>query len=281
MKLSVALQYLLPHRLLSRLALYAATWRWRPWKDWLIGLVVRRFDVDMGEAAQPDPQAYPSFGAFFTRALKPGARSADPDPCALLMPADGRISQLGRIESGRVFQAKGQSYTAAELLGDDEAAQPFADGWFATVYLAPRDYHRVHMPWSGTLRETLHVPGRIFSVAPFAVQAIPRLFARNERLVCHFDADFGPMCVVMVGAVLVSGVETVWSGVEIPKYASRPIRKDWRGKGIALERFAEMARFNYGSTVIVLLPNAAGLTLEPALAAEQDVRVGQRMGRIT
>ena len=279
---AVALQYLLPHRLASRLALYAANWRWRPWKDWLIGLVIRRFDVNMDEAAQPDPHAYTSFNAFFTRALKPGARTPDPDPRALLMPADGRISQLGRIEpdesgTGRIFQAKGQSYTAAELLGDVDAAAPFNDGWFATVYLAPRDYHRVHMPWTGTLRETLHVPGRIFSVAPFAVQAIPRLFARNERLVCHFDTDFGPICVVMVGAVLVSGVETVWSGVEIPRYASRPVRKDWRGKGITLERFAEMARFNYGSTVIVLLPKG-GVELDSSLQAEQAVRLGQRLG---
>ena len=284
MKPAVALQYLLPHRLLSRLALYAANWRWRPWKDWLIGLVVRRFDVDMAEAAQPDPHAYPSFNAFFTRALKPGARVADPDPRALLMPADGRISQLGPIghsfqDRGRIFQAKGQSYTAAELLGDAHAAEPFDDGWFATVYLAPRDYHRVHMPWTGTLRETLHVPGRIFSVAPFAVQAIPRLFARNERLVCHFDTDFGPMCVVMVGAVLVSGVETVWSGIEIPRYASKPVRKDWRGKDITIERFAEMARFNYGSTVIVLLPKSS-VSLEDSLQAEQAVRLGQRLGHV-
>ncbi len=279
MRAAVALQYLLPHRLLSRLALYAANWRWRPWKDWLIDLVVRRFDVDMSEAAQPDPQSYPSFGAFFTRALKVDARIPDPDPRALLMPADGRISQLGPIESGRIFQAKGQSYTAAELLGDANAAEPFADGWFATIYLAPRDYHRVHMPWTGTLRETLHVPGRIFSVAPFAVQAIPRLFARNERLVCHFDTDFGSMCLVMIGAVLVSGVETVWSGIEIPRYASKPVRKDWRGKGIAIERFAEMARFNYGSTVIVLLPKGV-VALDGSLQAEQAVRLGQRLGRV-
>lgn len=276
---AIALQYLLPHRLLSRLALHAARWRWRPWKDALIGAVVRRFGVDMDEAAQADPRAYASFNAFFTRALKAGARTPDPDPRALLMPADGRISQLGRIETGRIFQAKGQSYTAAELLADAAAAQPFADGWFATVYLSPRDYHRVHMPWTGTLRETLHVPGRIFSVAPFAVAAIPRLFARNERLVCHFDTDFGPLCVVMVGAILVSGVETVWSGVEIPNYATRPIRKDWRGKGITIERFAEMARFNYGSTVIVLLPRA-GVELDAALAAGQAVQLGQRLGRI-
>jgi phosphatidylserine decarboxylase len=276
---AVALQYLLPHRLLSRLALHAANWRWRPWKDWLIGLVIRRFDVDMSEAAQPDPQAYPSFNAFFTRALKPGARIPDPDPRALSMPADGRISQIGHVESGRIFQAKGQSYTAAELLGDADAAEPFANGWFATIYLAPRDYHRVHMPWTGTLRETLHVPGRIFSVAPFAVQAIPRLFARNERLVCHFDTGFGPMAVVMVGAVLVSGVETVWSGIENPRYASRIVRKDWRGKGITLDRFAEMARFNYGSTVIVLLPKDR-VSLEASLQAEQAVRLGQRLGRV-
>ncbi|MEO5596510.1 MAG: archaetidylserine decarboxylase [Lysobacteraceae bacterium] len=285
---AVALQYLLPHRLLSRLAQYAAQWRWRPWKDWLIGLVIRKFDVNMEEAAQPDPTAYPSFGEFFIRALKDGARIPDADPRALLMPADGRISQLGRIgesfdthtafdDAGRIFQAKGQSYTAAELLGDAQAAAAFAGGSFATIYLAPRDYHRVHMPWTGTLRETLHVPGRIFSVAPFAVQAIPRLFARNERLVCHFDTDFGPMCLVMVGAVLVSGVETVWSGIEIPRYASRPVRKDWRGKHITIERFAEMARFNYGSTVIVLFPRDV-VALNPALKPEQSVRLGERLG---
>ncbi|MBS0461058.1 MAG: phosphatidylserine decarboxylase [Proteobacteria bacterium] len=268
---------MLPHRLASRLARYAARWRWRPWKDWLIGMVVRRFGVDMDEAAQADPRAYASFAEFFTRALKPGVRTPDPGPNALLMPADGRISQLGPIRSGRIFQAKGQSYTAAELLGDEAAAAAFVDGWFATVYLSPRDYHRVHMPWTGRLRETLHVPGRIFSVAPFAVQAIPRLFARNERLVCHFDTDFGPMCLVMVGAILVSGVETVWSGVEIPRYASKIVRKDWRGKGIVIERFAEMARFNYGSTVIVLLPRT-GIALDSTLAAERPVRLGQRLG---
>lgn len=279
MKPAVALQYLLPHRLLSRLAYVAAHWRWRPWKDLLIGQVVRRFDVDMSETEQSDPYAHPHFNAFFTRALKAGARAPDPDPQALLMPADGRISQLGQIQSGRIFQAKGHSYTAAELLGDADAAAPFADGWFATVYLSPRDYHRVHMPWTGTLRETLHVPGRIFSVAPSAVQAIPRLFARNERLVCHFDTGFGPLCLVMVGAVLVSGVETVWNGIEIPRYAARPVRKDWRDKGISIDRFAEMARFNYGSTVIVLLPRQ-GVTLEASLQAEQAVRLGQRLGTI-
>ena len=150
------------------------------------------------------------------------------------------------------------------------------DGVFATVYLSPRDYHRVHMPWTGTLRETVHVPGRLFSVGPDAVGSVSRLFARNERLVCHFDCDFGPMALVMVGALLVSGVETVWGGVEIPPYGGPITVKDYRGKGITLERFAEMARFNYGSTVIVLLPRGVA-ELAPQLASQLPVRLGERL----
>ncbi len=275
----VALQYLLPHRLVSRLALHAAYSRWRPWKNFLIGRVLAHFDVAMDEAAEPDPYAYPSFNAFFTRALRPGARVADADPRALLMPSDGRISQSGRIHAGRIFQAKGHDYSVAELLGDEVAAKPFAEGDFLNVYLAPRDYHRVHMPWRGSLRETLHVPGRLFSVSPATAGAVPRLFARNERLVCHFDCDFGPMAVVLVGAMLVSGVETVWNGVNIPKYASRPVRRDFRGLGVELERFAEMGRFNYGSTVIVLLPPGA-VQLDASLTPQQVVRVGQSAGAV-
>ncbi|UII62989.1 archaetidylserine decarboxylase [Xanthomonas translucens pv. translucens] len=278
MSLLTTLTYVLPHRLLSSLARRLAYSSRPGLKQWLIDTVVRRFGVDLAEAAEPDPRAYPTFNAFFTRALKPGARVADPDPQALLMPADGRISQLGPIQDGRIFQAKGQSFTATELLGDAAAAAPFANGLYATVYLSPRDYHRVHMPWTGTLRETVHVPGRLFSVGPDAVRHVPRLFARNERLVCHFDTAFGPMASVMVGALLVSGVETVWSGVEIPRYGDRITRKDWRGKGIVLQRFAEMARFNYGSTVIVLLPPGVA-TLDPALAAETPVRLGQALAR--
>ena len=271
-----ALTYVLPHRLLSSLARSLAYSTHRSTKQWLIDTVTRKFGVDLSEAAEPDPTAYPTFNAFFTRALKPGARVADADPAAFLMPADGHVSQCGDIVDGRIFQAKGQSFTAAELLGDDEAARPFTDGVYATVYLSPRDYHRVHMPWTGTLRETVHVPGRLFSVGTAAVADVPRLFARNERLVCHFDTEFGPMASVMVGALLVSGVETVWSGVEIPAYADRISRKDYRGKGIVLERFAEMARFNYGSTVIVLLPKGAAM-LDPSLKAEMPVRLGQRL----
>ena len=277
--LAVLAQYALPHRLLSRLVMWATRLRITIWKNFLIRQIASRFNVNWDEAAERDLNAYPHFNAFFTRALKPGARQADADSNQLLMPADGQISQLGRIEAGRIFQAKGQFYTAAELLGDEAAAKPFQTGEFITVYLSPRDYHRVHMPWTGNLRETVHVPGRLFSVAPFAVQAIPRMFARNERLVCHFDTDFGPMAVVMVGAMLVSGVETVWNGVDIPPYGRRIVRRDWRGKQIHLQRFDEMARFNMGSTVIVLVP--PGVHLHEHLQAEQAVQVGQSLGRVS
>ncbi|MBU8974871.1 MULTISPECIES: archaetidylserine decarboxylase [unclassified Lysobacter] len=276
MSLVTALTYVLPHRLLSSMARSLAYSDNPRLKQWLIDTVTRRFGVNLGEAAQSDPTRYPTFNAFFTRALKPGARIADADPRSLVMPADGHVSQCGPIENGRIFQAKGQSFTAAELLGDEADAAPFNNGLFATVYLSPRDYHRVHMPWTGRLRETVHVPGRLFSVGTAAVANVPRLFARNERLVCHFDTDFGPMACVMVGALLVSGVETVWSGEEIPAYGDRINRKDWRAENITIDRFAEMARFNYGSTVIVLLP-AGVATLDPSLHAESPVRLGQKL----
>ncbi|MBS0581596.1 MAG: phosphatidylserine decarboxylase [Proteobacteria bacterium] len=281
MRPAVALQYLLPHRALSRIVYWATRWTWTPWKNFLIDTVVKNYAVDMDEAAQPDPRAYASFNAFFTRALKPGARTAPADPRAIACPADGRISQAGAIVaneagSGRIFQAKGFDFSVAELLGDELEAQKYTNGQFATVYLSPRDYHRMHMPLAGTLRETVHVPGRLFSVAPFTVEAVPRLFARNERLVCHFDGEHGPFAVVMVGAMLVSSVETVWSGLEIPPYASTITRKDWREKRIRLERFAEMGRFNMGSTVILLLPGALSLAAECVAGA--SVRVGDALG---
>lgn len=276
MSLVTTLTYALPHRLLSSWARRLAYSTDPKMSQLLINAVTEKFGVDLGEAANPDPASYASFNAFFTRALKPGARVADADPRAVLMPADGHISQLGNIEDGRIFQAKGQSFTAAELLGDATDAKPFNDGLFATIYLSPRDYHRVHMPVRGVLRETVHVPGRLFSVGTDAVANVPRLFARNERLVCHFDTEYGPMVQVMVGALLVSGVETVWSGEEIPAYGDKVTRKDWRGKHISLDRFAEMARFNYGSTVITLLPRGVA-ELNPQLKPESPVRLGQKL----
>ncbi|MER3547414.1 MAG: phosphatidylserine decarboxylase, partial [Rhodanobacteraceae bacterium] len=184
--------------------------------------------------------------------------------------------QAGRIHEGRVLQAKGQDFTVAEFLADDERAKAYRDGNFVTVYLSPRDYHRVHMPLDGELIETVHVPGRLFSVAPAPVAQIPRLFARNERLICHFESTRGPFVVALVGAMLVSGVTTVWHGREVPPYAAHVVHGDWRGRGVKLARFAEMGRFEMGSTVILLLPKDC--LLSAGLLPEMPVRVGQRLG---
>jgi len=274
---AILAQYLLPHKTLSRIVRAATRWTWRPWKNLLIGRVVRAYRVDMAEAAQPDPFAYPSFNAFFTRALRDGARRAQGDDDAILSPADGCISQIGRIQAGRILQAKGRTYSVAELLADTGAAARYGNGAFVTIYLSPRDYHRVHMPLEGELVETVHVPGRLFSVAPGPVAGIPGLFARNERLVCHFKGPRGPFAVAMVGAMLVSGITTVWSGKVVPAYARAIVRRDWRGHGIRLARFAEMARFEMGSTVIVLVP--AG-QFDPKFGSENAVTVGQRLGHL-
>ena len=276
MTFKIILQYVLPHRALSRVVYWATRWTFAPWKNWLISTIVRNYHVNMAEALQPDPLAYQHFNAFFTRKLRADARLADADPATLLCPADGRVSQSGDIVDGRIFEAKGHDYTAAELLGDEAAAAPYRNGRFVNVYLSPRDYHRVHMPMAGRLKETVHVPGRIFSVAPFAVEAIPRLFARNERLVCHFESEHGPFVLVMVGAILVSSVATVWDGLVIPPYASSIRRKSFEEQNITLERFAEMARFNMGSTVILLMPE--GMATLDALQPQQSVQVGQRLG---
>ncbi|MBL0027777.1 MAG: phosphatidylserine decarboxylase [Rhodanobacteraceae bacterium] len=272
----IALQYLLPHRLLSSIALRIARIE-SPWfKNAMIRFIANKFGVDWTEAASSDLDDYKHFNAFFTRALKPGARVVAGDARTIVMPADGRISQCGPIRHGRMFQAKGFDFSAEELLADTALAKRFDGGVFATVYLSPRDYHRVHMPCAGRLLETRHVPGRLFSVGTSTVAQVPRVFARNERLVCLFETEFGPMAVVMVGALLVSGVETVWNGVEIPAYADRVIVRDYRDRTdpVHLDRFAEMARFNYGSTVIVLLPPGVA-TLDAALSAEVPVRLGQ------
>ena len=279
MRPAVLLQYMLPHRFLSRLVLWGTRWTFAPWKNFLIGRIVHSYNVDLGEAENPDPASYRHFNAFFTRALRKGARPQPSDPQAILSPADGRISQAGTVAAGRLLQAKARDFSVAELLGDEKAAIAYAHASFLTVYLSPRDYHRVHMPIAGELVESLHVPGRIFSVAPFAVAAVPRVFARNERLVCLFRNERGPFAVVLVGAILVSGIETVWRGVEIPPYARAITRRDYRGRGVWLARGAELGRFNMGSTVIVLVPAQVGQFI-PGLAAEQPLRVGELVGRL-
>lgn len=254
-QLFLASQYAAPHHLVSRAMGRMADSRSPELKNWMISRFVRRYQVDMSEALVEDPLAYGSFNEFFTRALKPDARPLDDTPGAVLSPADGAISQLGPIEHGRIFQAKGHSYGLTDLLGgDSERAAPFTGGEFATIYLSPRDYHRVHMPVAGTLREMIHVPGRLFSVNPLTAGHVPSLFARNERVVCVFDTEHGPMALVLVGAMIVASVETVWAGLVTPhKRQVRAVRYDAPARApIHLEKGAEMGRFLLGSTVIVL-----------------------------
>jgi len=254
-RLFIASQYLLPHHLLSRLAGCVAECRVRWFKNAFTAWFAKRYQVDMLQAQVEDLTAYEHFNAFFTRALKPDARPLDPTPGAILSPADGAISQLGKIEHGRIFQAKGHSFSVQELLGGDPAnAAPFMGGEFATIYLSPKDYHRVHMPLAGTLREMVYVPGRIFSVNQTTAENVPELFARNERVVCIFDTERGPMAMVLVGAMIVASVETVWAGlVTPPKRELKTFRYDEAARAaVHLEKGAEMGRFKLGSTVVLL-----------------------------
>ena len=269
----------LPHHLLSRLVYFATRWRAHWWKNLLISRFIRHFNVDMSEAAQPSPLQYPDFNGFFTRALKPGARPQPAEPLAITSPVDGRISQIGRITHGRLLQAKGRDYSLVDLLGGDaRRSAEFQQGEFATLYLSPRDYHRIHMPCDARLIETVYIPGRLFSVAPHTTRAIPRLFTRNERLAALFETSSGPMAMVLVGAIFVACMETVWGGV-IPPAADIRVRK-YPGEDAPPPRFRrgdEMGRFNMGSTVILLY--GPGQTVwRTDLTAGQPVNVGQILG---
>ena len=272
-KLFALIQYPLPHHLLSRLVGWLAECR-QPWlKNVLVRAFIRRFRVDMDEAAESDPTAYATFNDFFTRALEEDAR---PLGEGVMSPADGRLSQFGAIEAGQLLQAKGHYFSAMDLLGGDgEAARRYLGGSFATVYLSPSDYHRVHMPLAGTLTEVVYVPGRLFSVNAATTKHVPKLFARNERLVCHFDTEHGPMAVVLVGAMIVAAIETVWAGqiTPLPRGGVQRIRFD---TPVHLERGAEMGRFKLGSTVVMALSEPVGFaaSLEPGA----KVKMGQSLG---
>ena len=275
-KLFIGLQYLLPQHLLSRITGWLAASRISWLKNLLITQFAKHFDVDMSEAVEPEPTAYENFNAFFTRALVDNARPIDASDMALVCPADGAISQLGPIEGGRIFQAKNQFFNTMELLGGDSArAEQFLDGEFATIYLSPRDYHRVHMPCAGTLTAQTYVPGDLFSVNQVTAENVPRLFARNERLVCYFDTEFGPMAMILVGALIVAGIETTWSGQVAPP-TREPKTVDFQNTpaGVSLERGEEMGRFKLGSTVILLFPNNR-VRWEDQYQAGTSTRLGQ------
>ena len=277
--LEYALQAMLPTRLLSSL-MHRATQIRTPWlKNTSIRFVLRHFDVDMSEAVEPDALAYPTFNAFFTRALKPQARPLADEP-ALLSPVDGRISQWGRIEGDTIFQAKGRSFSASALLGDATAAKVFRNGHFATIYLAPNNYHRIHMPRTARLISARYLPGRLFSVQPSTARAIDRLFARNERHVMWFESDGQPMAMVLVGALFVGSIETVVDGKISPPHSRQPREFTYSEGGVALQRGQEVGRFNMGSTVILLLPEGA-VDWRQDLGPDSPVRMGQALGQLT
>ena len=271
---------LLPHHVLSRMVRSATRWRVRWWKNLLIQLFIRHFRVDMSEAVHSETDAYPHFNSFFTRALRDGVRPQPDTPAAIACPVDGAISELGPISGDRLLQAKGRHYSLIDLLGGNrEQADTFSDGLFCTLYLSPRDYHRIHMPVDGRLRETTYIPGRLFSVAPHTTRAISGLFTRNERLVTVFDSEAGPVAVILVGAIFVACTETVWGGVAQP--TGRGIEARHFGPdsdtAVSLRRGEELGRFNMGSTVILLFPPGRAQWL-PELQAGQAVRLGQTLG---
>jgi len=279
----VGLQHLLPQHLLSGLMYRLARVEWSPLRTPLIWVFIRVTGIRMAEAAEPDPRRYRHLNALFTRALRPELRPPDPDPAAVLSPVDGTLSQLGTIEAGRLIQAKGRDYGLVDLLGGDaEAERQLTGGSFATLYLSPKDYHRIHMPLAGELRGMTYLPGRLFSVNTITAALVPGLFARNERVVCRFETPAGPMAMVLVGAIFVGGIETVWAGEVTPTSAAGSKTNapaDRQAQAVRLERGAEMGRFNLGSTVILLFPPGA-VSWDPGLAPGSPVRMGQRIGTL-
>ena len=274
-RLKVLPQYLLPKRALTVYAGWRASRRWGARTTKLIRWFIAKYGVDMSEAANPDPASYPSFNEFFTRALKPGARPlAQAD---LLCPVDGAISQFGAIRRDQILQAKGHDYSTTALVGGDAAlAARFDDGHFATLYLSPKDYHRIHMPCDGRLLRMLYVPGDLFSVNPTTARGVPGLFARNERVVCVFESARGPFVLALVGATIVGSMATVWHGVVNPPRAAQ--LREWRYDGgqIVLKQGDEMGRFLLGSTVVMLFP-AGSLQFNPDWAPARAVRLGEAM----
>ena len=284
-KLFVLSQYITPQLSLSRLAGRLADSTGTPaLRSRFIRWFINRYGVNMSEAENSDPNSYSSFNDFFTRALKPGLRPIGGNESTLVSPVDGCVSQLGNISGGRIFQAKGQSFSLLELLGgDQQRADIFAEGEFATIYLAPGDYHRIHMPMAGQLREMVHVPGRLFSVNPATAANVPNLFARNERVVCLFDTAAGPMALVLVGAMIVGSVETPWAGVVKPGAAPGDggvSQQNYSGEqAFNFARGEEMGRFRLGSTVVMVMPKGRA-QWNDAQKPGKKVRLGEAFGEV-
>ena len=272
-KILASIFYILPHHAITWLMFKGARIRWLPLKNFIIKTYTDLNPVKMQEAVEEDMFAYESLNAFFTRALKAEHRPFDENENNWLCPVDGSVSQAQAIKDGRIFQAKDHDYSLLELLGGDRELETiFENGQFSTLYLSPRDYHRIHMPTTGTLKHMQYIPGRLFSVAAFTVNHIPRLFARNERCVCYFETEQGPMAMILVGAINVSAMETVWHGL-ITSEAKKIKRFDYSKESIVLERGEEMGRFNLGSTVIVLSTNT--MKIDEKITAGAEIQLGQ------
>jgi len=271
--------YPLPHHLISR-AVFWLTRRQSAVTPFVIKRFIKLFNVDMHDAVEPSPDSYPTFNAFFTRALNPTARPISDGTNDVACPADGCVSAIGTIQNGQVFQAKGQNYSLLKLLGGDEqAAERLSHGSFTTIYLSPRDYHRLHMPLTGKLINQTHVPGRLFSVGPHTVRRVPNLFARNERVVAQFETEFGLMALVLVGAINVAAIETVWHGLVTPPAGKAVSRIDYSGEQqLDIARGMEMGRFNMGSTIIVCIEKPVDwlATFDTGTA----VQMGQKLGNV-
>jgi phosphatidylserine decarboxylase len=279
----VAMQYVLPQHAISRVVLAATRARMPAFKNFLIRQFMRGFRPDMSDAIVTEPTSYGSFNEFFTRALQANARPVDTRASAMVSPVDGTVSQRGDIASGAIFQAKGHHYDVDALLaGQREWSDRFRDGQFATIYLAPYNYHRIHMPIAGTLRGAWYVPGALFSVNQVTAAAVPRLFARNERVVCCFETDGMPWALVLVGALNVGSMATVWHGDVTPRRPRIVAALPTTGLSapIALEKGAEMGRFNMGSTVVLTLPRGT-TTWDAAFAAGATVRMGRPIGTLS
>jgi phosphatidylserine decarboxylase len=275
--MALLLQYILPHRLLSRIMHRLMRIRFKPIKNFTLKRMIKKFNINLDEASSSDFDDYPHFNAFFTRELKPGARPVDASADSVVSPVDGVISQIGQINKDEILQAKGHHYTIKDLLASSLDSD-YINGQFVTIYLSPRDYHRLHAPVKCEIKAMRHVPGRLFSVADWTTRKIPRLFARNERLVNTLHTPFGKMAYVYVGAILVSSIETVCNGVITPPYASQVTDLQPQGKTQYLKG-EEMGRFNMGSTVIMLFPEDS-IGFEPELQAGSPVRLGQRIATI-
>jgi phosphatidylserine decarboxylase len=278
-RLHVLLQHLLPQHWLSRLAWHVTRSRQVWLKNFLISAFVKHYHPNMGEAADPEPQHYGSFNEFFTRALKPGARRIDADPLSIVSPVDGTVSALGRIEGDTLFQAKGKSFSLASLLaGPPEERARFVNGSFATLYLAPFNYHRIHMPCEGAIERARYVPGRLFSVNIATAALVDRLFARNERIVCVFDSGTLPFALVLVGALFVGSMSTRWHGEVRPGAGGPRELPISTNAAPLLAKGEEFARFNMGSTVILLLPPRTATWL-PEIGVGSHIELGQVLAR--